>query len=401
MLPRFLLALLLATAATPVRADDLPALRISGTKLVDEKGTPVQLRGVNLGCWLLLEPHFLGMSFSDEHSLWEGLAQRVGKDKAVEIREALRAAWITADDFQNVRKLGLNHVRVPFPYTLLESDDKPGVYKDDGWKWLDNSVKWSEQAGIYCVLDLHGAPGGQSTADHTGERDRNELWSKPLNVQRTVKLWQAVARRYKGRKAVAAFDLLNEPMGAPDVKTMLAVQSQCFRAIRSIDPQRLCIVEDGYKGIEHFQPAGAERAGLIYSVHVYPTIMEANPTPEHHEKYFREQMPKMLKEQRRFAQPLYIGEWNVVQESAGGPPMIRKHVEAMDRAGWSWALWIYKQTHPAGVHGLWSLYRNTKPLDLPDFDHDDADTLLTKIRTQMSPDHFELYEPIAKALAGK
>ena len=81
--------------------------------------------------------------------------------------------------------------------------------------------------------------------------------------------------------------------------------------------------------------------------------------------------------------------------------MIRRHVEAMDRAGWSWALWIYKQTNPAGVHGLWSLYRNPQKLDLPDFDHDDADTILTKIRTQMSPEHFELYEPIAKALAGK
>src|SRR5437763_17159451 len=119
MIPRFALVLFITTATAAVRADDLPALRISGTKLVDEKGTPVQLRGVNFGCWLLLEQHFLGMSFRDEHSLWEGLAQRVGKDKSAEIREALRAAWINADDFQNVRNLGLNHVRVPFPCTLL------------------------------------------------------------------------------------------------------------------------------------------------------------------------------------------------------------------------------------------------------------------------------------------
>jgi glucan 1,3-beta-glucosidase len=384
------------------RADELPALRIKGTKLVDEKGTPVQLRGVNLGSWLLPEAPFLGMSFGDEKSLWAGLERRVGKARAGEIRDAFRAAWITGDDFRNVKKLGLNHVRVPFSYTLLEADDPPGVSRKDGWKWLDDAVKWSEEAGLYCVLDLHGAPGGQSKAEHTGQRDRNELWSNPAHVQRTVKLWQAIARRYKGRKAIAAFDLLNEPMGAPDAETMLAVQGQLVRAVRDIDPQRLVIVQDGYRGVERFPPlTGRDKGGVIYSVHVYPTLTEKQPSPEHHQRYLDERVPKMLQEQARFGQPLYVGEWNVVQESAGGAPMLRKHVEVMDRAGWSWALWLYKQADPDGVHGLWSLYRNTQPLDLPDFDKDDADAILTKLRTRMSPEQFSLYEPVAKALAGK
>ena len=144
-----------------------------------------------------------------------------------------------------------------------------------------------------------------------------------------------------------------------------------------------------------------EKSGLVYSVHVYPTLTAKNPTPEMHEAYFRDKMPKMLKEQARFGQPLYIGEWNVVQESAGGPEMMRKHVDAMDRAGWSWSMWIYKQANPAGVHGLWSLYRNTKKLDLPDFERDDYDTLMTKIHTNMDAENFERYEPVAKAFEPK
>ena len=385
-----------------LHAEELPALKIKGTKIVDDKGAPVQLRGVNFGCWLLLESHFLGMSFRDEKALWSGLEQRVGKAKVDEIREAFRAAWITGEDFKNVKALGLNHVRVPFPYTLLEADDAPGVYKNEGWKWLDNAVKWSEEAGIYCILDLHGAPGGQSAAEHTGEKDRNALWSNPANRQRTVKLWQAIARRYKGRTAIAAFDLLNEPMGAADAQTMLTFELQLVRAVRDIDPQRLVIVEDGYKGIERFTPATArDKGALIYSVHVYPTLTEKQPSPEHHERYFSERMPKMVKEQNRFGQPLYIGEWNVVQESAGGAPMIKRHVEAMDRAGWSWSLWIYKQANPNGVRGLWSVYRNVNKLSLPDFDKDDAETILKKIRTQMTSEHFELYKPVAEALGEK
>src|SRR6185503_10816892 len=52
--------------------------------------------------------------------------------------------------------------------------------------------------------------------------------------------------------------------------TMLTFEYQLFRAVRDIDPLRLVIVEDGYKGIERFTPvtAAKDKAGLIYSVHL-------------------------------------------------------------------------------------------------------------------------------------
>jgi len=391
-------ALWVIVVADAMRALELPALRIQGTKLVDANGKIVQLRGVNLGCWLVLEPHFLGMSFRDEKSLWEGVERRVGVAKTVEIREAYRTHWISAEDFKNVKQMGLNHVRVPFLATMLEADDAPGRYKDEGWKWLDRAVEWSEGAGLYCVLDLHGAPGCQSKADHTGQRDRNELWSVPANRERTVNLWRAIAMRYKGRSSIAAFDLINEPMDAPDAKTIFEFQMQLTRAIREVDLQRLVIVEDGYKGLEQLAPPmGSDKNGVIVSVHVYPTIVEAKPSPAHHERYFKEQLPKLLQEQTRLGQPFYIGEWNVVQEEAGGAPMIARHVAAMDKAGWSWALWIYKEARRDGVKGIWSIYRNTKKVDMPNFDKDDAETLVRKMSV-FSSKAFERYEPVAKAL---
>ena len=38
-------------------------LKISGNKIVDENGNAVQLKGVNLGGWLLLEPGTAGELF--------------------------------------------------------------------------------------------------------------------------------------------------------------------------------------------------------------------------------------------------------------------------------------------------------------------------------------------------
>lgn len=50
-------------------------------------------------------------------------------------------------------------MRVPFDYPLIEDDDKPFVYKESGFAYLDNCVAWCRKAGINLVLDLHRAPG--------------------------------------------------------------------------------------------------------------------------------------------------------------------------------------------------------------------------------------------------
>jgi glucan 1,3-beta-glucosidase len=346
----------------------------------------------------LLESHFSGFAFKDERSLWAGLQMRFGVEKMHAIREAFRAAWISADDFERVKKFGLNHVRVPFWYALLEDDDKPGKYRDDGWAWLDKAVEWSEKAGIYCILDLHGLPGGQSTADHTGERDRNAYWADPRSQKRTINLWTAIAKRYKGRNTIAAFNLMNEPMGAPDGNTLVAAQAALMRAIRKVDPNRLVIVEDGYKGMENFpRLSGPDKAVVIYSQHHYPTMGAASPSPDVHEAFFRDKFPQFAREQTRFDQPLYIGEWNVIQEASGGGPMTRKHIEQMESRGWSWALWIYKQTNKDPVRECWSLYRNNKALDLPDMERDDADKIIAKF-AQLKTENLVVYEPLQKAI---
>jgi glucan 1,3-beta-glucosidase len=384
----------------PAEEGTLPALKIKGTKIIDADGKPVLLRGVNLGNWLLLESHFSGFAFKDEKSLWNGLQTRLGAERMRAIREAFRAAWITADDFERIKKLGFNHVRVPFWFGLLEDDERPGKYRDDGWAWLDNAVEWSEKAGLYCLLDMHGLPGGQSKADHSGEKDRNAYWSDARLQKRTLDLWTAIAKRYKGRNSIAAFDLMNEPMGAPDARTMIAAQFTLLRAIRKVDPNRLVVVEDGYKGLQNFAKLTApDKGGVIFSQHHYPTLT-APATPDVHEAFFRDKFPQFAKEQARFDQPLYIGEWNVIQEAAGGGPMARKHIEQMEARGWSWALWTYKQSNKDPVRECWSLYRNNKALDLPNLEQDGAEKIITKFAL-LKTENMVIYEPMQKAVTGE
>ena len=53
---------------------------------------------------------------------------------------------------------------------LLYADDmNPGVLKESGFKHLDRVINLCAKHGIYTILDLHTAPGGQNTdwhADH-------------------------------------------------------------------------------------------------------------------------------------------------------------------------------------------------------------------------------------------
>ncbi len=381
-------------------ANALPALRVKGGKFMDPAGKPVVLRGVNLGCWLVLESHFAGFEFADDRGLFDSLAQRLGKPGAERVFEAWRENWITAEDFQHVRDLGFNHVRVPFGYWLLEDDAAPGKYLPGGWAWLDRVVAWSEANGIYCILDLHGAPGGQSEAEHTGRKGRNALWRDPKLIKRTAELWEAIAKRYKGRTAIAAFDLLNEPMGAPGNEPIAAVQMALAEAVHRGDPNRIVLVEDGYRGLDKIpKPPGKFHDSLGVSAHAYPT-MQKEGSPELHEAFFKQQVPVWERELKRLDAPLYVGEWSIIQEKSGGEAMMRRYVDEFDQRGWSSAVWIYKQANRDPVHGYWGFYRNDKGIDMPNPAADSVEQLIGKMK-QFRTENMVLYEPMQHAVMKK
>ena len=95
---------------------------------------------------------------------------------------------------------------------LLEDDATPGQLRPDAFRWLDRAIAMAAQAGIYVIVDMHGAPGGQSNDQCTGHGGQNKLWL-PENRKRAAFLWKKIAERYRDNPTVAAYDLLNEPYG--------------------------------------------------------------------------------------------------------------------------------------------------------------------------------------------
>jgi hypothetical protein len=366
------------TGSAAARAADLPWLRTDGTRIVDEAGKTVTLRGANLGGWLVEEmwlmpfqtkpPEGSGLAEVKDHvSLWRTIEGRLGAAERDRIRTALREAWIAEADFDRVRDAGMNHVRVPFIFDMLE--------EPDGFSWLDKALERAKARGLYVVLDLHGTPGRQSGEHHTGEAGVDRLFKDPASVARTEKVWAEVARRYRDRPEVAAYDLINEPMGAPDAAAVYRVQGRLLRAIRAVDPKHMIIVEDGYKGMDTLPRAG--RSGwtnVVLSTHHYHFNAKSADDQIKAAEGFVSAATKIRKDRRA---PYYVGEFQ--QEPHGSPATMARFIQGLDRAGHSWAVWAYKTAMKDGGGGMWGWHRRPKPLDALDPFRDSAADLLRKL----------------------
>ena len=259
--------------------------------LVNEDGEEIVLKGVNLGNWLLWET-WMGFvpEYSDDWAYFdtlEVLYERFGEEKTNEIIRTFEDNFITEDDIAQIEKLGFNCVRVPFWYRNFMTEDLKWLTTNhddnEGFKKLDWLISICEKYGIYVMLDLHGAPGGQSKNHCTGKAGRNELYENKETLNATVELWCAIAERYKDNKAVVAYDLLNEPQnnGGYDGEYSWSAESEdavsrtnkvydiLYKAIREIDKNHIISFEGVWSTTVLPNPDEYGYENMLYQLHLY------------------------------------------------------------------------------------------------------------------------------------
>ncbi len=259
--------------------------------IVNENGEKVVLKGINLGNWLLWETW---MGFVPEYTEdWayfdtlEVLIDRFGEEKTAEIVETFEDNFITEEDIAQIEKLGFNCVRVPFWYRNFMTEDLEWLAEnhDDnkGFQKLDWLISTCEKYGVYVMLDLHGAPGGQSKNHCTGKAGHNELYENEDMMNATVDLWCAIANRYKDNKTVCAYDLLNEPQnnGGYDGDYSWPAESEdavsrtnkvydiLYKAIREIDKNHIISFEGVWSTTVLPNPNEMGYENMLYQLHLY------------------------------------------------------------------------------------------------------------------------------------
>jgi hypothetical protein len=374
----FHLIVVVLTGMAPVEGSDLPWLRAEGTRIVDPGGRPVILRGVNLGGWLVEEMWMMPfqtkppagseqLEVKDHVSLWRTVEKRLGTRERDRMRAALRNAWTTDADFDRIRAAALNCVRLPFTFDLLD--------EADGFTWLDGALERARRRNLYVILDLHGAPGRQSGEHHTGEAGVDRLFKDDANVRATERVWERIARRYRDRPEVAAYDLVNESMGARDASAVYALQDRLYRAIRNVDRRHIIVVEDGYKGIDSFpQPARMGWKNVVFSTHHYRFDARSLADQNRGALGHVDAVDKLSKAR---GVPHLVGEFQF--EPHGNAETLSLFIKALEARGHSWTIWTYKTALTAGGGGMWGWYRAAGPLQPLDPFRDSAADFLRKL----------------------
>lgn len=126
-----------------------------------------EVRGVNLGSQFIVEPW---MASDEWNSMGCGNAasefdcvSALGQSAANSAFQHHWDTWTTQQDIAQMKSYGLNTIRIPVGYWIREDL----VYADSehfpqgGLQYLERICGWASDAGMYIVIDLHGAPGAQ------------------------------------------------------------------------------------------------------------------------------------------------------------------------------------------------------------------------------------------------
>jgi aryl-phospho-beta-D-glucosidase BglC (GH1 family) len=189
--------------------------KISGSDIVDAKGNKLLMKGTNLGFWLLPEGYmFKFEQVNSAHYIDDMLKEVVGPEEAGKFWKSYLDNFITEADIIHIKKLGFNTVRVPFHYRMLTGDGYLGVLKtkEAGYHYLDNVLKWCSDQKLYVILDMHGAPGGQTGDNIDDSYGYPWLFKSPAAQAEFVSIWNDIASRYKKEKYLLGYELLNEPI---------------------------------------------------------------------------------------------------------------------------------------------------------------------------------------------
>ncbi len=306
-----------------------------GLGLVDERGQPLKLRGVDLGGWLLWEGWIWGAKIEllhaggqAESAIEERLARAAGTDALCRFREGVRDRFITEADIAAIAAEGFNVVRVPLNHRDFACAGSPG------WAVVDRLLGWCEAHHVYAVLELHSAPGGQSKF-FVSDPEPVLLWDSVEARDRTVALWRALAHRYAGRAIVAGYDLLGEPR-PPSGAELVELDRRIVAAIREVDKHHTVIVEgtDFARDFSMF-PAPLDE-NQIYSFHLY--------------SWFGDDRAKRLRSFAKVAAvqgvPMWCGEFG-----ENTLPMLSSTLDMFDAqtpALVGWSFWTWKRTAVSG-----------------------------------------------------
>jgi endoglycosylceramidase len=340
------LAVSLPPASHP--AGVLPWLSVSGSRIVDESGRAVLLRGFNTSA--LLEP------------------------------DTVAPAPLELRDIEAMQRSGFTVLRLPVAWSRLEP--VRGVVDAAYLESIAHVVSMAETHGMYVVLDMHfldwgpafGGSGAPRWASVAGVPDLQfwpwDSWRRHLSPavnasyayfwlspdwQRDFSMvWQAVATRFRADPGVAGYDIVNEPHPLPipprlfEQDWMWPLYARTVADIGAVDPNHLFFVEGDLLGDFPTTIVPLHARGVVYSPHIYtgslvPPAFDGNRAP------FFAHVAEQAGEAAQVPAPMWTGELGIDHSMPSAFGYADTALDAYDDNQTGWAWWQWREGTPWGV----------------------------------------------------
>ncbi len=332
----------------------LEFLQVSGNKVYNQRGDKIRLRGFCLGSWLNMEAFMVGFPGTETEFRRE-IAKVLGEEKSRYFFNRFLHHFAGQADFDTVKSLGCNLMRVAFNYRHFEDDDAPFAYKPEGFEWLDKVISWANAAGVYVSLDFHAFPGWQSRGWHCDNPAGGipQFWEQIHFEDRAVALWEELARRYKDEPAVAMYGIMNEPE-AHDAAKLNRYYKRVTKAIRAIDERHILNFEGNFYSVDFSELDPPPDRNAIYSSHLY---LDAGLNDLQYPALNRAHLEKMIQQRRAYCVehnlPHYLSEFGpIYNDPAYEESKLRvlgDYLDLVESYEDHWTVWNYKDIGRMGI----------------------------------------------------
>ena len=315
------------------KINTLSFIKTKGTKLIDDNGNEIKLKGTNIGNWLVPEGYMFKMEqVNSPRKIDELLHELVGPDSLKVFWKGFLDNFITQDDVKYLKSIGCNHIRLPFHYKMFTDELYMGE-RNSGFKYFDRLIEWCKEEELYILLDMHCAPGGQTGDNIDDSYGYPFLFKSKSSQDLMTKIWVDIAEKYKEEPIVIGYDIVNEPIAhyfedELDVLSheLFLLYKRIVEEIRVVDKQHTIFLN-----------------GSIWSSNfdVFEEILDNNVVYEFH-KYWvdvnNDAIQPYLNFRDKHKVPIYVGETGENTDE-----WVNDFRVLLDKNEINWCYWPYKK----------------------------------------------------------
>ena len=265
--------------------------------------------------------------------------------------------FITEKDLDVIAGWGLDHVRVPMDYNVLETED--GKFSEEGFERIRRVTEQCGERGLRVVLDLHKTVG----FSFDSEEQEEGFFTSPEYQERFWRLWEELSRAFCDPDRIA-FEMLNEVTDREWSDAWNRIAAECIVRIRKNAPKSLILL-GGYhnnspEAVKDLDAPADDR--VIYNMHCYEPLpfthqgahwvpqldinarvrfAEAGATPD----FFRDLFAEAIATSQERGTGLYCGAYGVIDNATPEDTVLwfRAIHEVFEEYQISRCVWSYRQ----------------------------------------------------------